>query len=190
MNKKPKMTKSAFTLIVILTVISIIVILASILFGGGHPTPRKVLTEHRINNLRTAMEFYFPHIENFQRSATGAHNLSDYVQMLRRYDLFEEKADSLLLVSNGTWSPANILTASHLKDGFGRPIWIQVVNRETPNRPGAFYTVFIAIRSYGPNDDPDFSDDLVERYNTERLVWEKCRMIGYNGIEWVLEPKK
>ena len=173
-------------------VVAIIAILASILLVAGAIALRmkaRVETEHRINNLRTAIEFYFPHIRNFQHNETGFFDLPDYVQMLGK-DRIEEKTGNLLLVSNGSWGPADFSTATHLKDGFGRPIWIQIVNRATPNRENAFYTALIAIRSYGANDDPDYHDDIIMRYDTESLVWEKCKMTGYNGIGWILETKK
>lgn len=179
---------SAFTLIELLVVVAIILILIAILLTGikiAFDMRAKVETKHRINQIEAAISAYSPSINCLGLQQAYTFDIADYMSFLH----IPEKPENFLRVQGGTWSPATFLTATHIKDGFGRPIWMQVENREVAGRPGHFATMMIAIRSYGSNDDPYLDDDIIQRFDFDRNFWEDCRMTGSVGNRWILVTK-
>lgn len=190
-NQQASNTQHAgFTLIEMLIVIAIIVILASILLVGGGIAlrmMRRIQTEHRMDQIRAALDAYSEHFKTLGENLASAYDVPNYVQMLH----IEEKSGNYLRVENGSWGPATYFTATHIRDGFDRPIWMQSLAREVANRPGKIYTAVIALRSCATKDDPDYSDDLILRFETDRCIWEKCSMSGVSATgAWILQVRK
>lgn len=191
--------RSAFTLVEVMVVVAIIVTLATMIFAGAGvlmENARKTKTMVAFDSLRTALDLYMGPNAVFATpiDATGT------ITIARPMDALVHHSEPPLLPRGlrdlyvkggplGPWQACLSPDATHLKDGWGRGIAIQVVNQAAPGLAHRAFTEFLHLRSFG-GDPALLHDDVLMTWNHEDKAWRASRLkaIDTDGV-WMVEIK-